>query len=182
MAWFDNLGKSVKNAGNKSVDKAKEIRDTSRIALDIKSQENLINKLYTDLGKAYYTEHKKDSDPKYGQILEIKAAYKKIEELQAERDEIKGMIRCPGCGKTVSREAAFCPGCGTKIIIPEPEDPVSGDVLDETGEVVDPAPAADAAAAEDTAAASEADAPAETDDAAREADAPAEAAGETTEA
>ena len=162
MAWFDSLGKNVKNVGNKSVDKAKEIRDTSRIALDIKSQENLINKLYTDIGKKYYSDHKNDAEPEYGQILEIKAAFMKIEDLQAERDEIKGMIKCTGCGKIVSREAAFCPSCGEKIIIPEPEEPASGDVLDESGEVVDTAAAEEAAAAEapaEEAAAPEAEAP-----------------------
>lgn len=136
MAFFDNLGSKISNVGRQSVDKAKEIRDTSRLSIDIRSEENTVEKLYAEIGKLYYEEHKDDEKPKYGQILEITAALKKIHDLQNEKMNIRGMVRCSHCGKPVSRTASFCPNCGTKVEVPEEEEPVTGDVVNEAGETV----------------------------------------------
>ena len=52
MAFFDKLGNTISAAGKTGLSKAKEIKDTARIALDIQEREGAIRKLYQDLGQA----------------------------------------------------------------------------------------------------------------------------------
>lgn len=80
MAFFDKLGNTISAAGKTGLSKAKEIKDTARIALDIQEREGAIRKLYQDLGQAYYHAHKDDENSEYTQIDEIKAAFEEIGE------------------------------------------------------------------------------------------------------
>ena len=98
MAFFDKLGNTISAAGKTGLSKAKEIKDTARIALDIQEREGAIRKLYQDLGQAYYHAHKDDENSEYTQIDEIKAAFEEIGELKATKDGIRGIRRCPECG------------------------------------------------------------------------------------
>ena len=45
MAFFDKLGNTISAAGKTGLSKAKEIKDTARIALDIQEREGAIRKL-----------------------------------------------------------------------------------------------------------------------------------------
>lgn len=109
--------------------KAKEIKDTARIALDIQEREGAIRKLYQDLGQAYYHAHKDDENSEYTQIDEIKAAFEEIGELKATKDGIRGIRRCPECGAAIADNANFCSSCGAKCEKPEPE-VYEGEVVD----------------------------------------------------
>lgn len=148
MAFFDKLGNTISAAGKTGLSKAKEIKDTARIALDIQERESAIRKLYQDLGQAYYHEHKDDEDSEFAQIDEIKAAFEEIGELKAAKDGIRGIRRCPECGAAIADDANFCSSCGAKCEKPEPE---------YEGEVVDSEEEAD----EETAESEEKDAPVE---------------------
>ena len=92
MAFFDKLGNTISAAGKTGLSKAKEIKDTARIALDIQEREGAIRKLYQDLGQAYYHAHKDDENSEYTQIDEIKAAFEEIGELKATKDGILSLI------------------------------------------------------------------------------------------
>ena len=95
MAFFDKLGNTISAAGKTGLSKAKEIKDTAKITLDIQEREGAIRKLYQDLGQAYYHAHKDDENPEYEQVEEIKAAFEEIGELKAAKDGIRGIRRCP---------------------------------------------------------------------------------------
>ena len=129
MAFFDKLGNTISAAGKTGLSKAKEIKDTARIALDIQEREGAIRKLYQDLGQAYYHAHKDDEDSEYTQIEEIKAAFEEIGELKAAKDGIRGIRRCPECGAAIADDANFCSSCGAKCEKPEPE-VYEGEVVD----------------------------------------------------
>ena len=117
MAFFDKLGNTISAAGKTGLSKAKEIKDTAKITLDIQEREGAIRKLYQDLGQAYYHAHKDDENPEYEQVEEIKAAFEEIGELKAAKDGIRGIRRCPECGS------------GAKCEKPEPE-VYEGEVVD----------------------------------------------------
>ena len=121
MAFFDKLGNTISAAGKTGLSKAKEIKDTAKITLDIQEREGAIRKLYQDLGQAYYHAHKDDENPEYEQVEEIKAAFEDIGELKAAKDGIRGIRRCPECGSAVADDANFCASCGAKCEKPEPE-------------------------------------------------------------
>ena len=82
--------------------------------MDIKEREGAIQKMYRELGKAYFQDHKDDETAEYDQVLAIKAAFEEIGELKASKDEIRGIKRCKECGNPVSQEAKFCANCGAK--------------------------------------------------------------------
>ena len=114
MAFFDKLGNTISAAGKDGLNKAKELKDTTKLKLSIKEREGLIQKLYRDLGKAYYEAHKDDEESEYQEIADIRAAFAEIGELRADHDAIRGVKRCGECGAIVSQEANFCFNCGAK--------------------------------------------------------------------
>ncbi len=115
---FKQIGTTVTEAGKGGLEKAKELRDTARITLEIRDRETSIQKAYRELGKAYYQDHRNDEDPVYDQVVYIKAAFEEIGELKANKDEIRGIRRCPECGETIPNGASFCPNCGKKYVAP----------------------------------------------------------------
>lgn len=120
MAFFDKISNTISAAGKDGLNKAKELKDTAKITMDIKEREGAIQRMYRELGKAYYHDHKEDESPEYEQIRAIKAAFEEIGELKANKDDIRGIRRCPSCGNPVSQEANFCASCGAKCEV-EPE-------------------------------------------------------------
>ena len=114
MAFFDKLSNTISAAGKDGLNKAKELKDTAKISMDIKEREGAIQRIYRELGKAYYQDHKDDENPAYDQIHAITAAFQEIEELKANKDAIRGVKRCEACGSIVSQEAKFCANCGAK--------------------------------------------------------------------
>lgn len=134
MDFFDKLSNTISAAGKDGLNKAKELKDTAKITMDIKEREGAIQRLYGELGKAYYQEHKEDEHPEYIQISAIKNAFAEIDRLKAEKDEVQGIHRCPSCGNPVPPEARFCSNCGASCKI-EPEF-MDGEVVEE--EIIEP--------------------------------------------
>lgn len=136
MDFFDKLGNTISAAGKTGLSKAKEIKDTARITLDIQEREGAIRKLYQNLGQAYYQAHKDDENPEYEQIAEIRAAFEEIGELKSAKDDIRGIRRCPECGGAVADSANFRSNCGAKCEKPEPE-VYEGEVVDSEEEAAE---------------------------------------------
>ena len=57
MAFFDNLSKKVSEAGQKTIQKTKELADTSRLNAMIADEEKAINNAYYQIGKLYVSLH-----------------------------------------------------------------------------------------------------------------------------
>lgn len=114
MAIFDKITQTISEAGKEGLNKAKELRDTAKLSMDIKEREISIQKMYREIGKAYYKDHKDDVEPVYEQVSAITAAFEEIAELKTNKDEVRGIRRCEECGKSLADEAKFCPNCGAK--------------------------------------------------------------------
>jgi len=121
MDFFEKVGETLSVKGKEAVKKAKEMADISNLSVQISSQEKIINKLYAELGKAYFELHREEEDGPYAsQFREIKSASEKIQELKGEINKIKGVKTCENCGADMDADAAYCPGCGTKASAEEP--------------------------------------------------------------
>ena len=114
MEFFDKLTNTLSAAGKDGLNKAKELKDTAKLTMDIKEREGAIQKYYRELGKAYYQDHRGDLSPEYTQVSEIRAAFEEIGELKAVKDEIRGIKRCKSCGNSVAPDAKYCSNCGEK--------------------------------------------------------------------
>ncbi len=71
MSFWNDLTEKV-NEGSKIVaDKAKKVSEIANIKAQIISCDNVINKNYKELGKAFFEAHKDDIDPEYADIVKV---------------------------------------------------------------------------------------------------------------
>lgn len=116
MAFFEQLGKRLSDAGQGVAQQTKNFTDVTRLNSAISDKEKAISQLYSTLGQAYYERHKKDLSAEEPDTIErINSLFAEIAECREEIKQIKGVVKCPSCGGDVPLNSAFCPGCGTKI-------------------------------------------------------------------
>lgn len=128
MAFFDNLSKKVSEAGQKTIQKTKELADTSRLNAMISDEEKTINNTYFQIGKLYVSIHKDDCEEDFlGMIHTIAEGEAKIRDYKKQIQDIRGVQRCEKCGAEVPSGAAFCSSCGAtmpKVQAAVPDDTV----------------------------------------------------------
>lgn len=116
MAFFEEIGKRLTNAGQNVAQQTKNLADVAQLNSGISDKEKKISQLFLNIGQLYYQEHRSDLSAGYREIMgEIDALYAEIAQNQEKIKQIKGVIKCPNCGASVPLNAAFCNACGTKI-------------------------------------------------------------------
>ena len=128
MAFFDEVGKKISQAGQTAVQKTKDITDLARLNGNISEEEKKINNSYTQIGKLYYAMHQNDCEEDFkGFITAIRESENKIVEYRQQIQDIKGIVRCEKCGAESPNTATFCSSCGAtlpKQTVTENEDAV----------------------------------------------------------
>lgn len=90
---MDFLGK-LSEKGKVAADKAKDLAEVASLKAQIATNENVIKKTYTEIGKIYYQEHSLDEDIQgdlkthFDTVVKAKAA---IAEIQTQIDVLKGV-------------------------------------------------------------------------------------------
>lgn len=116
MAFFEQLGKRISDAGQGVAHQAKSFADVTRISNEISGKEKQIAQLYQTVGQLYYEQHGNDPAPEYQQEVDtIKALFAEIAQRKEEIKQIKGIEKCPNCGADVPSQSAFCNVCGTRM-------------------------------------------------------------------
>lgn len=116
MAFFDDLGKKISQAGQTAVQKTKEMTDIARINGAISDEEKKVNNNYFQIGKLYVAMHTTDYENDFaGMIAAIKESEIKIRDYRQQIQDIKGVVRCEKCGAEVASNVAFCSSCGTPM-------------------------------------------------------------------
>lgn len=116
MGFLDGLGKKVTDAGQRTIQKTKEISDIARINSLIAQEENKLNNTYCQIGKLYVTVHGKDGEEEFANMVEIILELEqKIRDYKRQIQDIKGVQRCEKCGAEILRGVAFCSSCGTPM-------------------------------------------------------------------
>ncbi len=100
MSFWNDLGEKVqsgskivaekaKTGGKAVADKAKELSQIASLKAQIASEENVINKNYKELGKAYYEAHKDEEEFAYSEYMtNIRNAFVKKAELTCEVERL----------------------------------------------------------------------------------------------
>ena len=120
MEYFNVIGKKFSNVAKSVTEKTKDSVEVTRIASDLRIQRNALEQLYAELGKVCYAIRMGDGDAEQAEQLagRVQRTLARIEELEAQRDAIRDVRRCPSCGAVMAREARFCSSCGKRM----PED------------------------------------------------------------
>jgi len=122
MAFLENLGKKVGEAAQAVTKKSSELVEVTKLNANISSEEDKINKLYTQIGKAVYENfHQTGNAPDIVKEAceQIAAHQENIRALKEKIAEVKGIKSCINCGAEMERPQLFCSRCGTKNEIPQ---------------------------------------------------------------
>ncbi len=121
MAFFDDLGKKLSQAGQNMAQKTKDFSEVNKLNSAIASEEKKVNNIYLQLGKEYYQRHTNDSEACFEQLVSaIKASEAQIAALRQQIQDIKGITRCEKCGADILNNAAFCSSCGASAPVKAP--------------------------------------------------------------
>lgn len=116
MGFLDDLGKKVSDAGQKTLQKTKEISDIARINSLIAEEEKKINSTYYQIGKLYVSTHSNDCvEEVSGMVSAVIESEQKITDYRRQIQGIKGVQHCEKCGADVERGVAFCSSCGAPM-------------------------------------------------------------------
>lgn len=116
MAFFEQLGKRLSDAGQGVARQTKNFADVTRLNGAISDKERRITQLYQSIGQTYYQRHQDDAAPEFqAETEEIRRLLAEILRDQEEIKQIRGIVKCPECGADVPFQAAFCNSCGAKM-------------------------------------------------------------------
>lgn len=117
MAFFEQLGKRITDAGQGVAQQTKNLADVTRLNSSISEKERRILQLYQTIGQNYYDKHREDQGAEERPIIDqINALQQEIFQCREEIKQIKGVMKCPSCGADIPLHAAFCNACGTKVV------------------------------------------------------------------
>ncbi|MCR5663687.1 MAG: zinc ribbon domain-containing protein [Oscillospiraceae bacterium] len=116
MAFFDNLGKKLSEAGQNVSQQTRNMGDISRLNNLISEDRKLVSQHCCELGKAYYQAHRGDPGSEFAsQVAEIGKLVAEIAEAEDSIRRLKGIVKCPGCGAELPIQSLFCPQCGRQL-------------------------------------------------------------------
>lgn len=127
MAFFEQIGKRITDAGQNVAQQTKNLADVTQLNNAISEKEKRISQLFLSIGKYYYEKHKDDKTAdELEKITEINMLYAEIIQNREKIKLIKGVTKCENCGADVPLNALFCNACGTKIVRMECIQPSDG--------------------------------------------------------
>lgn len=117
MAFFNDFKEKFTNAAHSVSNKTKDSLELTRISGEIRTMEDKVSSLYTELGRNYFNNAGKEAcDALCSRIAELR---EKIGEMDQRRMQLRNQNRCPACGAVMNEGARFCSNCGRRM--PEPE-------------------------------------------------------------
>lgn len=123
MAFFDQIGKKITDAGQGVVKQTKNLTDTTRLNAKIAENKKKMSHLLFELGNDYYKKHKNDKNcEEQAFVDQLNALFLEILQYQREIGEIKKSETCKVCGSRIAEGAAFCMNCGAKVLADAMED------------------------------------------------------------
>ena len=116
--FFTDFGETISKAAKDLGNRADSFVETQKIRAKILSEQKMIEKDFTDLGKIIYKKYV-DGDPLDETMAEVceDVTQRKIA-IAAYRETIakmNGETICAACGASVPADAAFCMQCGAPI-------------------------------------------------------------------
>lgn len=123
MAFFEEIGKKITNAGQGVAQQTKNLTETTRLNAKISENKKKMSQLLFEMGNDYYKKHRKDQDCEEQEYIDqLNELFHEILRYQREIEEIKTSETCKVCGSRIAEGASFCMSCGAKVGADEIED------------------------------------------------------------
>ena len=122
MSLFDNLSKKIGDVAQNAAKVSGELVEITKINVNIKAEEDNINKIYNEIGRYYFGQF--EAGVQLDEFImdhchKIKGYELHINDLKEKIKEIKNIEICEVCGSETARTNTFCGKCGSKINIKE---------------------------------------------------------------
>lgn len=144
MAFFEQIGKRITDAGQGVAQQTKNLTDTTRLNAKIAENKKKMSQLLFEMGQDYYQKHRKDKDNEEQEYIDlVNELFREILKCQKEIELIKAVDVCKVCGSRIVEGSSFCMSCGARLNADEIDDsslidssntrkcPVCGTVVDE---------------------------------------------------
>lgn len=116
MDFFEKISNTLSNTGKEMAKKTKELSSITKINLQISKLEDEIAEKYLEVGKTYFEKYYDCDDIEMKKACDkIKELKDKIQKLEKERLDIKGIVHCSDCNAELTKDSKFCKVCGAKI-------------------------------------------------------------------
>lgn len=118
MALWEDIAKSAKDAAAYTVKKTEELTSIAKIKMSIRSEENNLDKCFSEIGSMYYAYQRQGEDHTSeiaALLMEADQVKEKIKCLRDSLAKLQKSVICPGCSAQVTTEYDFCPLCGVKL-------------------------------------------------------------------
>lgn len=116
MAFFDDLGKKITQAGQAVSQKTKDFTGVAKLNAAISDEEKKLQHVYSQIGRLYVSKYGNNADPDFvGLISTTKEAEKNIINYRQQIQNIKGLVRCEKCGAEIPNNVLFCNACGASV-------------------------------------------------------------------
>lgn len=120
MAFINNVRGRLTQAGQSTVQKAKDLTDLAKLNNTISNSERQISELYGNIGYEVYCAYRNAPLPEVADLFsQITELHQLIENCKAQIKAINAADTCPQCGAKVTKNMAFCSGCGYKLPVAE---------------------------------------------------------------
>lgn len=116
MAFFDDLGKTLTQAGQAAAKKTKEVADLTKANAKIMDIRAKLDKAYAEVGRKYVELHPvADEDGMKEAVEAVYSLEDRLTVLQNELHDLKGTVRCRKCGAACDADATYCASCGAEL-------------------------------------------------------------------
>ncbi|MDP4094782.1 MAG: zinc ribbon domain-containing protein [Bacillota bacterium] len=122
MSGFKSFTKKVSHTAKAAAKKSSDIVEVTKLNMNIGSEEDKIQKKYTEIGKILYDLYV--SGESTNEVIKthcevIKTHEENIKKMKQKILELKNIKVCPSCGTELEQEILFCSKCGAKQEVPE---------------------------------------------------------------
>ena len=120
MAFFDELSKKISGTAKNMQEKTRDSIEMGKLNQEEKQLTAALAAKYTELGKLAEGILRQSGDAAVcGVIAQIDDICARIKAVNARKDYLRQMLRCPSCGTAIPAGSKFCPSCGARL--PEAE-------------------------------------------------------------
>ncbi len=127
MDFVSSLKKNLSAAADTAVKKTTEVTEAAKLTVEIKSKNEKINAVYTEMGRAIYGDMKTGTDSREkltALAADADALKETVAVLKKRLAKTQGRVLCPACGEKMKNTANFCSVCGEKLPKEAPAEPV----------------------------------------------------------